>query len=264
MPTNSLADLALALRERMAASPPRSLGAGPVVSQPGAPCSADCPHCGGVGWLRSDLPVGHPQFGRLIPCPNVIQRRDFSRCGLDENDRELTWEAVRDVNNAKVALDVVRSTLEGGRGWVYLWGRPGLAKSLLLKVAVAEALRLGREAAYVDASALFSDIRRAFDSAAPSSEAADRLAYWAGLPVLALDELDKINETGWLREVRFSLLNRRYEDGVRGKSITLIASQTDPARLPEELASRVSDGRFETVRVQGDDVRPYEFWYSKD
>ena len=29
-----------------------------------------CPTCGGMGYVRADLPVGHPQFGQLFPCPN--------------------------------------------------------------------------------------------------------------------------------------------------------------------------------------------------
>src|SRR5512143_732096 len=28
----------------------------------------NCPHCHGVGFLRSDVPVGHPAFGKLEPC----------------------------------------------------------------------------------------------------------------------------------------------------------------------------------------------------
>ena len=28
----------------------------------------DCPYCGGVGFLRLDVPVGHEKFGRLEPC----------------------------------------------------------------------------------------------------------------------------------------------------------------------------------------------------
>src|ERR1700752_307636 len=27
-----------------------------------------CPHCGGVGYLRADVPLGHEKFGRLEPC----------------------------------------------------------------------------------------------------------------------------------------------------------------------------------------------------
>src|SRR5690348_11318051 len=27
-----------------------------------------CPLCRGVGYLRFDVPVGHPNFGRVLPC----------------------------------------------------------------------------------------------------------------------------------------------------------------------------------------------------
>ncbi|MEM7343015.1 MAG: hypothetical protein AAF485_02120 [Chloroflexota bacterium] len=27
-----------------------------------------CPICGGVGYLRQNVPVGHPDFGKLIVC----------------------------------------------------------------------------------------------------------------------------------------------------------------------------------------------------
>src|SRR5215510_2466978 len=36
--------------------------AAPLLGKP------DCPHCGGVGFLRLDVPVGHEKFGRLEPC----------------------------------------------------------------------------------------------------------------------------------------------------------------------------------------------------
>ena len=37
----------------------------------------NCPHCGGVGYLRADVPVGHPNFGRLEIC--VCRQRDVSQ-----------------------------------------------------------------------------------------------------------------------------------------------------------------------------------------
>jgi hypothetical protein len=33
-------------------------------------CEPDCPTCGGLGYLRSDAPVGHPSFGKIGPCPD--------------------------------------------------------------------------------------------------------------------------------------------------------------------------------------------------
>ena len=34
-------------------------------------CSPSCPKCGGIGYLRFDVPVGHPKFGRLERCPRA-------------------------------------------------------------------------------------------------------------------------------------------------------------------------------------------------
>ena len=34
------------------------------------PEDAGCPTCRGRGWLRRDLPVGDPEFGQAMPCPD--------------------------------------------------------------------------------------------------------------------------------------------------------------------------------------------------
>ncbi|MBK5109091.1 MAG: hypothetical protein JJE12_13215, partial [Anaerolineales bacterium] len=28
----------------------------------------ECPHCGGLGYLRADVPVGDPDFGKIVTC----------------------------------------------------------------------------------------------------------------------------------------------------------------------------------------------------
>lgn len=35
---------------------------------PGDPGKADCKICEGIGYLRVDLPIGHPDFGKLFLC----------------------------------------------------------------------------------------------------------------------------------------------------------------------------------------------------
>lgn len=261
MPTQSLASLALDLRSRLRPGDPAPARIAPA----GGPCRPDCEICSGYGWIRLDAEVGDPMFGKLQLCPNAQLVRDYSRCGLDALDRDLTWQSIEDVqgSNAVIASQVARDVLAAGRGWVYLWGHSGLAKSAILKIAVAEALRLGRESAYVQAAEILDDLRSAFDSASPSEAARSRFEYWSSIPVLAIDELDKISESAWVRQVRFALLDKRYESAARGRSVTFIASQTEPERLPEELSSRILDGRFQVVRLLGSDYRP-TFWWQKD
>jgi hypothetical protein len=38
---------------------------------PGSPGKPDCQSCGGTGYLRLDLPLGHPLFGKLFLCECV-------------------------------------------------------------------------------------------------------------------------------------------------------------------------------------------------
>jgi|GEM_PF-4239662 len=45
----------------------------------------DCPYCGGVGFLRVDVPVGHQKFGRLEPC--VCRANEIA-----ENARQRLYE----------------------------------------------------------------------------------------------------------------------------------------------------------------------------
>ena len=44
-----------------------------------SPVADACPTCGGHGWVRRDLPVGHPDFGRAFPCLCQMQRNETGR-----------------------------------------------------------------------------------------------------------------------------------------------------------------------------------------
>ena len=41
---------------------------GPAYRGSDLPGDPNCPYCGGMGYLRRDLPVGHPDFGKLETC----------------------------------------------------------------------------------------------------------------------------------------------------------------------------------------------------
>jgi DNA replication protein DnaC len=50
----------------------------------------NCPHCGGLGYLRIDVPLGHPDFGKLQICTcrqgrvsQQVHRRLFALSNLD-------------------------------------------------------------------------------------------------------------------------------------------------------------------------------------
>jgi DNA replication protein DnaC len=39
----------------------------PTISNTEQP-SAECPICGGLGYVRENVPIGHPDFGKMFPC----------------------------------------------------------------------------------------------------------------------------------------------------------------------------------------------------
>lgn len=259
----SIADAAEELKAKLRQKYPDLDKISPEEYKPVAPkpvCSPDCPLCDGGGWVRSDYPVGHEKFGMLEPCPNLDASRLRSagegKNGLRwDEERGMNWSAVLPVNGAPAAVRIVRNVLAAGYGMVYLHGGPGQAKSLILKVAIAESLRAGNAAAYSRLIDIFDNIKDAFGDDVRES-AAQRVNRWSNVPILAIDELDKVNRTDWVSERLFQLLDTRYNDALYQHTITLIASNEPPEALDPYLASRIRDARFDVVHLFGKDMRP--------
>lgn len=214
-------------------------------------CTMDCPICGGIGYVRDDN-------GKVNICPNVNPLRVYpgERYGVDNEEREFTWAMVQPFNNVMAAVNAVKRALDRGYGWVYLWGPPGLGKTLVLKIAVALYLKDYKAAAYCRMAEIIDDLRAAFDAKNPSEESQRKLDWWADLPLLAIDEFDRVRTTEYSDERRFLLMDRRYEMSLREKTITIMASNNDPSTMDGYLWDRIRDGRFAVVHVQGESVRP--------
>jgi DNA replication protein DnaC len=237
----------------------KNSGSDTTIQLPGD-CRPDCPICGGIGWIRFDRPIEDPLFGRMAICPNRSSDALGKDSGLDPRELGLKWSAIADLNNALAAVRAVKAALERGRGWVTLWGPTGLAKTLILQVAIAETIRAQRPARYARMVDIIDNLRQAFDTENTRGEETRRMESWAGLPILAIDETDRVRSSDYSDEKRFSLLDRRYQAALRGNSITLLASNSDPRGWGDYLASRVFDGRFAVVRMIGEDVRPMVEW----
>lgn len=231
----------------------------PSFSVPGS-CADDCPLCHGFGWVRFDREVGDPLFGKMSLCPNLLSSALGGDSGLNERELKLSWSAVSEINQAGAAVAAIKRTFERGRGWVYLWGQPGLGKTLILTVAIAEMIRSGRPGVYTRMADILDDLRKGFGDDQPKGEEQRRVDRWASLPLLAIDELDRVRSSEYSDEKRFALLDRRYQAALRGNSITLLASNRDPRGFDDYLSSRIFDGRFSVVKLAGADVRPIAEW----
>jgi DNA replication protein DnaC len=226
------------------------------ISQSGD-CSPDCPVCGGVGYIRYEVPIGHPKFGRLERCPHAqavtveksLQTGEIDpRVGLTADElRNLSWDMVKKgVNQADQACDITRRASTAGYGVVFLYGGFGQGKSLVLKIVTAMALKAGQHAAYTNLAGVMDDIRLAYDERENKmTELVRRMEWWTSLDVLAIDELDKVGQTDWARERIFQLLDVRYQRAIRQEALTVIASNHESLdEISGYLKSRIEDNRF--------------------
>ena len=220
-------------------------------------CAADCPECGGVGYVRYEVPLGHPKFGKLERCPraqasaieNALRAGEIDpRIGLTIDEvHNLSWDMVQQgINQADQACKITQRAYLAGHGLVFLYGGFGQGKSLVLKIAVAAALKAGKRAAYANLAGVLDDIRIAYDERENKmTELVRRMDWWASLDVLAIDELDKVGQTEWARERIFQLLDARYQGAVRQESLTVIAANHRSLdELSGYLRSRIEDNRF--------------------
>ena len=228
--------------------------------------------CGGVGYIRYEVPLGHPKFGKVERCPSAqavmveksLQAGEIDpRVGLTADEiRTLSWDLVKKgVNQADQACDIIKRAYTAGYGVVFLYGGFGQGKSLVLKIAVAMALKAGKRAAYANLAGVMDDIRLAYDERENKlTELVRRMDWWTSLDVLAIDELDKVGQTDWARERIFQLFDALYQRAVRQESLTVIASNHE--RLDEisgYLKSRIEDNRFVAngyvIHLKGTDGR---------
>lgn len=223
-------------------------------------CQTDCEICGGIGFVRYAVPSDHFLFGKTEPCPKLSHNRlmELGNFGLRYDEQnELSWDSLVDYNATLSIAAKIRHELENQPGaWIFLYGAWGLAKSLILKVAVAVFLRHGRHAHYVSMVDLLDDLRLAFDEENQSRALEEKIVKWSTIPFLAIDEFEKTNPTPWVMERMFQIFDRRYNLAVHGEASTLIASNLKPAEFRPEFRSRIMDGRGLVLELKGTDIRP--------
>lgn len=200
-----------------------------------------CPTCDGVGFLRRDVPPGHPDFGQPLPCPCglVARRRSVRLDGLLGFTDELKLKSFADlgpVAKQGLARLAARDYAANPRGWLYLYGPPGDGKTTLIAAAVNELRAAGRVAVFATVPDLLTFLRSTFnDGAGASFDSTWR--HLLSVDILALDDLGAENPTDWTRERIFELVNARY----RARLCTLVASNLEPERQESRIASRFRD-----------------------
>ena len=231
------------------------------------PASAEpqkCGKCGGIGWLHREVDVGDPHFGEPLPCPNCNPQNPArgweAHFEMTVGQQALRLDAIEVTNRpaTKRMVEACGLFVRSPRQTLTIHGACGTGKSMAL-MAVVNELRLANvEAVYTTVEGALAYVRSAFNVEAASSggDAPARLKKLCQVPVLALDEFDKLHDTPWSREQMHTLMGRRHDLGIEGIVGTLVAMNADPGSLSEWMASRLMDGRNRIVHCSDSDIRP--------
>lgn len=215
----------------------------------GKPCS----DCDGKKYFTYDVPFGHPYFGRIFSCPTCNKDAYYRSCGLSDHERTITLDAIVTKNRpgTEKTVAAARAFIARPVGFLSLHGGFGNGKTTILQAIVNAVVNSGQEARYLTAADLLAYMRETFNNETKETDY-DRIHELARVPVLCIDEMDKLRDTPYSREIQQELINLRYRDA---KFLgTVLAWNGDINALPwQAVISRMSE--FTVIHNTDSDMR---------
>lgn len=264
-PMHRLGDLLEAAHRDLLPSSHRPSVGTSLPNSPSTPPQRSACRCRGDGTLLSEVEaalaaqliiVDRYGSSALVVCPDCEagRRRAAAWSGLPDEARGLSLTTLRAYQPQREALEAIAALIREPHGWLTLAGGYGTGKTTLIYAALNHLADVGVYGRYVTAPALIDHLRDAIrdEDGRAHSERLERLKT---VPVLAVDELDKYRPTEYAEEAIFKLFDHRYRE--RRTLATLIGYNRERGdRIPPFLASRIRDGRFRLVTLDGADLRP--------
>ena len=210
-----------------------------------------CPICKGLGYVRADVPVGHPDFGTLIPCTcrlvEMAARRIEALRAVGDLQAlaRMTFETFNPEGhslppdkqaNLRWAYEEARVFAENPTGWLVLKGGYGCGKTHLAAAIANRCVERGQPVLFITVPDLLDHLRATY---APTSSIAygTRFEEVRTVPVLILDDLGTESSTPWALEKLFQILNYRYNAHLP----TVVTTNHELEEISLRLRSRLVD-----------------------
>lgn len=210
------------------------------------------------GYLRADMPVGHPLFGKVIPCrcktdatararADELRRRsnvslealEAFRLGDFKPDVCIVPERQDDTAVCaamREALNICKQFAKRPHGWLVMAGRRGCGKTHLAIGIAGHLISASRSVYYGTAISMLNMLRGTYDTGNHDEYVADLKAC----DVLILDDLGSERRTDWGDETLFDVLNDRHMK--RAPVVVTTNAMPGEDAIEERLRSRMREG----------------------
>lgn len=232
-------------------------------NMPGDP---NCPICGGIGYIRTDYPIDHPDFGKMVSCEcrrekeqEARQRRIFSNSNLSMFSH-MTFEGFNPMGriglpevqqkSLSVAYNQAKHFASTQQGWLLLNGGFGCGKTHLAAAIANQAAAAGQDVLFLTVPDLLDWLRFSYGGDPNAFE--NRFEEIREAPLLVMDDLGTQNATPWAQEKLFQILNTRY----LSRRPTVITTNQTVEEIDGRIQSRLMDPELVTfVKITAPDYR---------
>jgi DNA replication protein DnaC len=229
----------------------------------------NCQYCGGVGYVRVDVPIGHEKFGKLEAC--ICRAKDIvegartrlfalsnldrlSHLGFDNFNRNGNEKAKfmtpQEREKLSEALEICEDFARTHKGWLLLEGGYGCGKTHLAAAIANSAVNRGVPTLFITVPDLLDSLRFAY--ADPETTFEQRFEEIRNASLLILDDFGTHNATSWAQEKLFQIINYRYIN----KLPTVVTTNLMLDEIEGRIRSRLQDdGYVKHIRITAPDYR---------
>jgi DNA replication protein DnaC len=222
-----------------------------------------------VGYIRYDVPVDHPKFGKLETCvcrakdvADAARSRLFAMSNLNRLSH-LTFEnfspagnnrakfmSGQERENLRVAFEKSEDFARKHEGWLLLEGGYGCGKTHLAAAIANFSVNNGMPTLFITVPDLLDSLRFSYDD--PEITFEQRFDDIRNSGLLILDDFGTQNATPWAQEKLFQIINYRYIN----KIPTVITTNLMLDEIEARIRSRLQDESFVNhLKISAPDYR---------
>ena len=227
----------------------------------------DCPKCLGLGYVRADLPVDHPDFGKLQVCScrsdelSQLTRSKLYAFSQLEELRDLTFDNFKprghiglgeqQANSLESAFNQAkRFSQDKNTPWLFLHGKFGCGKTHLAAAIANVSVEKGTQTLFITVPDLLDILRFSYSNSETTFE--ERFEEIRKSPLLILDDFGTQNATSWAQEKLFQIINFRYIN----KLPMVVTTNLELDEIEGRIRSRLEDPELVTkVTINAPDYR---------